>query len=1042
MKRKILTLLAVVFTVATLMCVTALAVSADAEPSATIAKFNLAFEDNTYLKYAVRFDGVADEKITENNIGMLYWTDYEGGFVPGTEDYSSKTTGYTDINGVKHYVFEYTHIAAKQLTDYIYSVAYIELDGETYYSEPVKYSALEYAYNRLGKTSEGTTNEELRILLEDMLRYGASAQRYFNYKEERLANDNYYQITIVGGTLDDGFTSGLYYTRDEIKITAPETNGDLVFCTWTNTFDDSVSTENPLIVTNLSANTTYTANYKENIKYSEGLELRFDGDYYTVLGIGTCTDTDIIIPREYEGYPITAIDSNAFFSETSIKSFAISELVTNIGHDAFSNCSRLENITVHEANPSFKTIDGNLYSKDGTVLFNYAPAKTADSFTIPDGVTTIFDRAFATNKTLKTVVFSNSVSSIYTAAFAGCTGLRYIDLPSELFSIGEAAFMSCSSLTSVTIPEKVSYIHRRAFYNCTALTEINFNATYLNDCVDNPQIFADAGTSSVGIAVTIGENVTKIPQSLFWGGKNIVSVNFTSDKVSWIAENAFLDCSNLETVILTKSVNAISEAAFAYCDKLSAVYYKGSESDWANIRIQTRNEKLQNALRYYYSETAPTIEGNFWHYVDGVPEIWPEYVAPSYSEGLVFTSNDDGTCYVSGIGTCTDKDVIIPPNSPEGWKVTSIGKMAFRGCSSLSVVIPDSVTSIGDYAFAYCRSLTSIEIPDSVTDIGYYAFYECSSLTSVVIGVSVTSIGYYAFEYCISLTSVVIGDSVTSIGDFAFYDCLSLTSIEIPDSVTSIGYCAFSRCTSLTSIEVDANNAVYKSIDGNLYTKDGKNLVQYALGKSNTSFVIPDSVTSIGYAAFEYCISLTSAVIGDSVTSIGSYAFEYCISLTSVVIGDSVTSIGDFAFYDCLSLTSIEIPDSVTSIGYCAFSRCTSLTSIEVDANNAVYKSIDGNLYTKDGKNLVQYAVGKSNTSFVIPDSVTSIGAFAFYDCSSLTSVVTGDNVTSIGTYAFYNCTSLKDVYYTGSEADWAKITIGSYNDYFKNATIHFNYVK
>ena len=146
MKRKILTLLAVVFTVATLMCVTALAVSADAEPSATIAKFNLAFEDNTYLKYAVRFDGVNDDRINENNIGMLYWTDYADGFVPGTEDFSSTTTGYTEISGVKHYVFEYTHIAAKQLTDYIYSVAYIELDGETYYSEPAKYSALEYAY--------------------------------------------------------------------------------------------------------------------------------------------------------------------------------------------------------------------------------------------------------------------------------------------------------------------------------------------------------------------------------------------------------------------------------------------------------------------------------------------------------------------------------------------------------------------------------------------------------------------------------------------------------------------------------------------------------------------------------------------------------------------------------------------------------------------------------------------------------------------------------------------------------------------------------
>ena len=347
------------------------------------------------------------------------------------------------------------------------------------------------------------------------------------------------------------------------------------------------------------------------------------------------------------------------------------------------------------------------------------------------------------------------------------------------------------------------------------------------------------------------------------------------------------------------------------------------------------------------------------------------------SEGLKFALNDDGeTYYVKSIGTCTDADIVIPNTFKD---------------------LP--VTSIGDWAFAYCRSLTSIEIPDSVK-----------------------SIGNYAFSVCDLLTSIVIPDSVTSIGDGAFEWCYSLTSIEIPDSVTSIGDRAFGICHSLTNIEVDENNKYYKSIDGNLYTKDGKTLIQYTMGKQNTSFTIPDSVKSIGYSAFGDCHSLTSIVIPDSVTSIGDSAFIVCTSLTSIVIGNSVTSIGDGAFYGCDSLTSIEIPDSVTSIGDEAFFHCYSLTSVKVDENNAYYKSMDGNLYSKDGKTLIQYAMGKQNTSFTIPDSVTSIGDMAFAYCRSLTSIVIPDSVTSIEESAFYGCNSLTSINFEGTIEQWKAI--------------------
>ena len=270
--------------------------------------------------------------------------------------------------------------------------------------------------------------------------------------------------------------------------------------------------------------------------------------------------------------------------------------------------------------------------------------------------------------------------------------------------------------------------------------------------------------------------------------------------------------------------------------------------------------------------------------------------------------------------------------------------------------------------------IKTVIINDGVTSIGEWAFYECSSLTSVTIPNSVTSIGEWAFFYCSSLTSITIPESVTNIGNSAFEGCSSLTSITIPESVTSIGESAFGLCESLTSI------------------------------------TIPNSVTSIEMWTFLACSSLTSVTIGNSVEDIGYQAFASCSSLTSITIPNSVTSIGVGAFLDCSSLTSITIPNSVTSIGEWAFSRCSSLTSINVDANNANYCSIDGVLFSKDKTILIQFPIGNTRSEYIIPNSVTSIGDEAFSRCSSLTSIIIPNSVTSIGESAFYECSSLTSI--------------------------------
>ena len=340
----------------------------------------------------------------------------------------------------------------------------------------------------------------------------------------------------------------------------------------------------------------------------------------------------------------------------------------------------------------------------------------------------------------------------------------------------------------------------------------------------------------------------------------------------------------------------------------------------------------------------------------------------------------------------------------------------FIGCRSLtSLVIPDSVTNIGDYAFWNCRSLTDIVIPDGVTSIGKCAFEGCSALSSVVIPYSVSCIGFGAFEDCSSLHSVVIPDSVTSIGDYAFWNCRSLTDIVIPDGVASIGDAAFENCSSLSSVVipesvVNLNGNPFCRWDGELkclspyfiydnkvlFDKDKSKIIAFR-DKNTTSYVIPESVTRIGESAFRHCSSLSSIVIPNGVTRIGDWAFRGCSSLKSLVISNSVTSIGNYAFYGCSSLRNLVIPDSVTSIGDRAFEGCSSLHSVVLP--NSVTSIGDGAFYGCS-----------SLSSIVIPDSVTSIGNCAFQFCSSLNEIIIPDGVTSIGDSAFWGCSSLSNI--------------------------------
>ena len=319
-----------------------------------------------------------------------------------------------------------------------------------------------------------------------------------------------------------------------------------------------------------------------------------------------------------------------------------------------------------------------------------------------------------------------------------------------------------------------------------------------------------------------------------------------------------------------------------------------------------------------------------------------------------------------------------------------------------SVLFPINVgryfqTVGGWYRYGEEPSPLQLEITQAVPSSEIYEVSDDGSLIKyngtdphVTIPDSVTKIGDLAFEGCTSLKSVTIPSSVTAIGDLAFEGCASLTSVTIPSSVTEIGESAFSRCKSLTSV------------------------------------TIPNSVAEIGYFAFSHCTSLKSIDIPNSVTQIDDFAFYGCTSLTSVTIPNSVTEIGLCAFYGCTSLTSVTIPSSVTKIGWSALEGCTSLASVTIPSSviDIEGSAFEETKWLKGYPNdfvvingiLTRYK-GK-DTDITIPNSVTMIGDYAFYGCTSLTSVTIPSSVTKIGWSAFEGCTSLASVTIPSSVID------------------------
>ncbi len=586
---------------------------------------------------------------------------------------------------------------------------------------------------------------------------------------------------------------------------------------------------------------------------------------------------------------------------------------------------------------------------------------------------------------IRKAVIEEGVTSIGNDAFSVCTTIQSITIPDSVTSIGRRAFKSCG-IESITIPDSVTSIGEFAFSNCSSLKSV-----VIGDGITNISKNAFSDCDSLE-NISWGNNVKVISNDAFAKCKNLTTVDLP-DGLTSIGASAFLLCENLKDVSIPDSVTSIDICAFMRCriERIilssnleyigksnfqgTTIYYEGSEEQWDKLCCDSGVDVQSYEIFYNYGQTKGQCgENAFWSFDEETGELTITGTGEmtDYSSSLIPWYN-----FVSDIKKVTIENGI-----------TSISKAAFMDCVILEkVVIPDGVNHIDESAFANCTSLKEITIPGSVTTFGKEAFKNCSNIVDIYYTGTVADWCNIDFNYDYDSNpkrygenlyvdgklleaNVVIPDSVSRIRDYTFYNCDGITNITIPDSVAAIGKSAFSGCSGLTSV------------------------------------AIPDSVTSIEQYAFSGCDGLANVVIGKGVTSIQYYTFGNCASLTDITFGNNVTSFSSGAFFNP-SKVSINVHYTGNISEWC---------NINLGGLNYYWKDlyIDGTLVEGE---------------LVIPDSVTTINNYAFWNCDNITSVILPDSITSIGESVFEGCDNLTSVVYNGTEEQWSNVSVDRDNN-------------
>jgi hypothetical protein len=654
--------------------------------------------------------------------------------------------------------------------------------------------------------------------------------------------------------------------------------------------------------------------------------------YTTTSGTITITgDTNIpvngvvVIPDTINGLPVVEIGAYAF-DGANLTSVTIPDSVITIDNFGFGGCAYLANVTI-----------GNKVT--GINSFAFSDCSSLTSVTIPDSVTYIALFAFENCHSLTNVIIGNSVNNVGQACFGGDTSLKSVTFGTSFASIQYTAFEDCTSLTSLYFKGNAPVYGSDVFY------EANTPTVYYLPGTTGWGTNFDGLTTAQWILFSYGTNIAGITITGYtgWGGAAIIPGTINGLPVTQIGGAAF-DGANVTSVTIPNSVTNIGDFAFENCHSLTNMIIPNSVINAGNYTFYNCDDL-----------TSVTLPTNITYIGEAMFEVCDRLTSINIPAGVI------GIGYYAFFGCMSLTNVAIPAST------TSIQPWAFAICNDLtrftvatnnayfssvngvlfdksqttliqappkgitgSYLVPNGVTSIGDFAFVSCVNLTNVTIPDSVTSIGYASFEACYSLTGVTLGNNVATIGDTAFCSCYALTSITIPNSVTSIGNSSFYGCFSLTNVTIgtsPPAIASsnglgaktqpsdqspsqisIGTDAFGDCTSLKTITINAQNSAYSSVSGVLFDKNQDTLLQCPGGMAGT-YSIPATATSIADYAFDGCISLTSITVPNSVTNIGNGAFANCSSLTGIYfLGNPPSLVGSEVFSNAADATLYYVP--------------------------------------------------------------------------------------------------------------------------------------
>ena len=730
---------------------------------------------------------------------------------------------------------------------------------------------------------------------------------------------------------------------------------------------------------------------------------------------------DLIIP---EG--VTSIGDAAFFKCTSLTSLNIPNSVTRIGETAFFKCTSLTSVTISKGVTSIGNgaFYGCIFAKDKFINNSSLDAESNDYWgatmadQIVDGLIIRNDTVIDYIGDMDNIVIPDGVLAIADDVFRSNSKIKSVTIPNSVIYIGKLAFAWCSSLTSIAIPESVTTMGNNAFQDCDSLTSIVWNPVSCTGFwTDETTYCIFYGCDNV-TSVVFGENVAEIPRYLCWKMSKLDSV-IIPESVKTIGDYAFSYCHNLKSITVPNSVVDIKQGAFYDCSSLKSVTIGNSVTSIGDYAFYDC-VALQNAI---LGNRVTTIGKSAFYKCSSLTSLTIPNSVTSIGSNAFYD------CFFTKNNFINNSSLDEVANDYWGATIADIEQDGLLisndtvvGCRPMvtSVVIPNTITCIGNYAFQDCSSLASITIPNSVTSIGISAFNGCTSLTSITIPNSVINIGRFAFEgtgiyndesnwendvlyidnCLIQARETITGtynikENTRMIGGGAFWFCTSLESIAIPESVTNIGEYAFVGCESITSID------------------------------------LPNRITSIGRSTFQQCYALTSVTIPNSVTSIGRSAFQNDSALTSITIPKGITSVGQQAFYNCPLLDTINVNTSTPPVlGNRAFYNTPASICYIPCGTLAAYQASDWAQYMGE---FVEHAVELTsgicgeNLFWEYADTKLSIsGTGAMYDniveclpwawlLDSIRSIEMSEGITHIAAYAFDGCSALRELHLPAS---------------------------